>query len=151
MSSPEVNASSTCIYFLSLLGSIDSGVFSFYSFLGRKPAFTSGHIIAINPFVAHCASGAMNIWSTDYIIFAKEYSFTHNIMVQYWQFNIERFDLPWSSSKNKHISNVEYSNRKFNRPWIKFFYIKFLSLNSKNKPCRQFIQLIKLCASATLR
>jgi hypothetical protein len=43
-SSPEVNASSTCIYFLSLLGSIDSGVFSFYSFLGRKPAFTSGLI-----------------------------------------------------------------------------------------------------------
>ena len=58
VSSPEVNASSTCIYFLSLLGSIDSGAFSLHSFLGRKPAFTSGHIIAINPFVAHCASGA---------------------------------------------------------------------------------------------
>ena len=41
MSSPEVNASSTCIYSLSLLGSIDSGIFPLHSFLGRKPAFTS--------------------------------------------------------------------------------------------------------------
>ena len=44
VSSPEVNASSTCIYFLSLLGSIDSGAFSLHSFLGRKVAFTSGQL-----------------------------------------------------------------------------------------------------------
>ena len=44
VSSPEVNASSTCIYILSLLGSIDSGAFFLHSFLGRKPTFTSGLI-----------------------------------------------------------------------------------------------------------
>ena len=33
LSSPEVNASGTCIYFLSLLGSIDSAAFSLHSFL----------------------------------------------------------------------------------------------------------------------
>ena len=40
------------------MSSIDSGVFPCCSFPGRKVAFTSGHVIAIDHPVGHCAAGA---------------------------------------------------------------------------------------------
>ena len=61
VSSPEVNASSTCIYLLSLLGSIDSGIFPLYSFIGRKPAFTSGQLRYPSFCIAESRQGTVPI------------------------------------------------------------------------------------------